>query len=111
MSLVADAERDGARRTLACTEATISIRTLQRWIGEGGADSHDRRRTARRSAPSNKLSDEEREALLAVANSSEFASLPPGTDCAGPSRSGRVHRVRIDALPDLESGLSAASPG
>jgi putative transposase len=78
VSLVADAERDGARRALACTEATISIRTLQRWIREGGAHSHDRRRTARRCAPSNKLSDEEREALLAVANSSEFASLPPG---------------------------------
>jgi putative transposase len=78
VSLVTDAERDGARRSLACAEAAISNRTLQRLVREGGAHSHDRRRTARRSAPSNKLSEEEREALLAVANSSEFASLPPG---------------------------------
>ncbi|MDY7572689.1 hypothetical protein [Actimicrobium sp. CCI2.3] len=68
----------GVRHALACTEATISIRTLQRWIREGGADSHDRRRTARRNTSTNKLGGIEREVLLAIADSSEFASLPPG---------------------------------
>jgi hypothetical protein len=34
-----------------------------------------------------------------------------GPDCASTGRPERIYRVRIDSLPDLESGLSTASPG
>ena len=37
----------------------------------------DRRTTNIRSAPDNKLTDEEREQILVTLNSAEFASLPP----------------------------------
>lgn len=77
MSSVEDAVNNGCRRAVACTEVDISIRTLQRWIRQGGAASHDGRKTAVRRAPANKLSDAEREQILSVVNSAEFASLPP----------------------------------
>ncbi|MBB5200306.1 transposase InsO family protein [Glaciimonas immobilis] len=78
VALVADAERLGSRRSMACAEAAISMRTLQRWLREGGGSSHDRRTSTGRCARPNKLSVAERAILLQVANSDEFASLPPG---------------------------------
>jgi putative transposase len=46
---------------------------LQRWQGAGGGD----QRPMRLQAPKNKLSESEREAVLAVANSAEFGHLAP----------------------------------
>lgn len=40
--------------------------------------SKDERPTAKRPAPSNKLSEEERSVILETCNSTEFASYPPG---------------------------------
>lgn len=54
------------------------MRTFQRWVRDGDdAVTADSRTTCTRPAPSNKLSDDERAQILAVANSEEFASLPP----------------------------------
>ena len=73
---VAEASAAGARRKRACELLGIAPRSLQRWC-QGEELREDARRT-RRDVPANKLSDEEREQILAVANSSEFAKLPPG---------------------------------
>jgi transposase InsO family protein len=56
----------------------ISLRTFQRWVQDGDdAVAADSRTTSTRPEPTNKLSDDERAQILAVANSEEFASLPP----------------------------------
>lgn len=72
---VDEASMAGARRHKACELLGITVRALQRWqqcegLGNDG-------RTNRTYEPQNKLSDAEREQVLAVANSAEFADLPP----------------------------------
>ena len=62
---------------MACGMLDINVRTYQRWARDGGASSTDGRKGAQRGAPANKLSVDERAEILAVANSEEFASLPP----------------------------------
>lgn len=76
MTLIEDAVAGGCRRALACEMLEISLRTYQRWTHEDGG-MKDNRKKARRVAPANKLSDEERAHILAVLNSAEFASQPP----------------------------------
>lgn len=58
----------------ACAEVGITLRTLQRWIREGARE--DGRTTAIKE-PRNKLSEAERQAVLDVCASEEYASLPP----------------------------------
>jgi len=72
---VDEANVAGARRHKACELLGITARALQRWRqpGELGSDG----RTNRVYEPRNKLSDAEREQILAVANTAEFADLPP----------------------------------
>ena len=72
---VDEASAAGARRDQACSLLGIAPRTLQRWrqceelLGDA--------RSTRSYVPANKLSDQEREQIIAVANSQEFADLPP----------------------------------
>jgi len=55
----------------------VSLRTLQRWTEEGDMQA-DARTTTVRPTPANALSQDEREAILAVCNSQEeHAHLPP----------------------------------
>ena len=63
----------GARRARASEVLGLSLRTLQRWQHRPA----DGRPLAVRPVPSNKLTPEEQAAVLAAANSPEFASLPP----------------------------------
>ena len=77
MNLIEEAVTHGARRAPACASLDLSLRTYQRWTREAGVLSEDGRKQAQRAAPANKLSVQEREAILAVANRPEFASLPP----------------------------------
>ena len=72
---VAEASAAGARRHKACELLGIAPRTLERWRQCGGLK-HDAR-TTRAYVPENKLSDQERDQVLAVANSAEFSHLPP----------------------------------
>ncbi len=74
--LIEEAVTAGACRTKACAEMEISARTLRRWT-QGGQVQADQRPLVQRSEPRNKLSEEERTAVLAVCNCEEFASLPP----------------------------------
>lgn len=74
IALVAQATQAGARQERACAVICLSRRTLQRWQREQcRADG----RPARVQAPTNRLSQAERQAVLAVANSDEFGHLAP----------------------------------
>lgn len=74
MDLVAEAVDAGARQDRACAAISLSERTLQRWQRDVLRGD---RRPVRVQAPGNRLSERERAQLLAVANSDEFANLPP----------------------------------
>lgn len=74
MDLVVEAVGAGARQDKACAAISLSERTLQRWQRD---ISRGDQRPVRVQAPSNRLSALERDQLLAVANSEEFASVPP----------------------------------
>ena len=76
VELIDEAVAAGARQCKACEILEISMRTYQRWT-QGEAVLSDGRPEAQRPVPANKLSDEEREAILAVSNSPVFRSLPP----------------------------------
>ena len=76
VGLIDDAVKAGARQVKACEVLEISVRTYQRWR-EGGEVVADRRPTATRPAPSHALTPAERQQVLDVLNSAEFASMPP----------------------------------
>ncbi|MBT0964249.1 IS3 family transposase, partial [Denitromonas iodatirespirans] len=67
----------GARLQPACQCAGITVRTLQRWKAHDGLAVGDRRPEAERALPRHALSEDERARILAVANESRFAALPP----------------------------------
>jgi putative transposase len=78
VELIREAAAAGSRLEPACAELEISLRTFQRWVRDGDdAVAADSRTTGKRPVPANKLSKGERAQILAVANSEEFASLPP----------------------------------
>ena len=76
IDLIHEATGAGARLTRSCEEAGISLRTYRRWY-QCGTVQQDLRPETQRAPPSNKLSKEEQEAIIAVANEPEYASLPP----------------------------------
>jgi len=76
VALIDEAVAAGARCHKACQVLGISARTYQRWTRDDGV-SADQRPEAERPEPANKLTDAEREAILAVANSPAYRSLPP----------------------------------
>jgi len=67
----------GARLSKACRVVDISPRTLQRWREEGSVKADGRQQSGQQREPANKLSEEERQQILAVANEPEFACMPP----------------------------------
>src|SRR6056297_1435630 len=76
VALINKAVSAGARRSKACAELEISDRTLRRWTN-GGEVPPDRRPLTWRPEPANKLSADERAAVLEICNSEQFSSLPP----------------------------------
>lgn len=72
--LIREASVGGARRRLSCEIVGLSVRTLERWEKEQGQV--DKRSTATRKVV-NKLTIEERKAILIVANSPCYQNLPP----------------------------------
>lgn len=77
IELVEEAVTAKCRRGSACEALGISQRTYQRWLRDDGGNLTDGRKGSRRVAPANKLSEDERQQILEVANSAEFASSPP----------------------------------
>ena len=76
VSLINEARACGARLERSCEEADISLRTYRRWYHNGLVQS-DQRPLIPKAAPSNKLTTEERQAIINVANEPEYSSLPP----------------------------------
>lgn len=74
MALIDSATQAGARLDSACRSVGITARTLQRWQRE--PTSEDRRRGPL-SAPGHQLSEQERQAALALLNSAEYRNLSP----------------------------------
>jgi transposase InsO family protein len=74
ISLVEQAIKDGARQDRACEAISLSERTLQRWQRD---QSRGDQRPIRVQQPKNALSAQERQAVLAVAQSEEFGHLCP----------------------------------
>ena len=74
IALVGQAIEDGARQDRACEVISLSERTLQRWQRD---QSRGDQRPLRVQEPKNALSAQERQAVLAVAQSEEFGHLCP----------------------------------
>lgn len=73
---IKEANTAGARMKKACKEVGISLRTYRRWTTDGTIH-QDQRPHCQRPAPSNRLSEEEREQILKICQLPEYASLPP----------------------------------
>jgi putative transposase len=74
IKLIAEACLAGAIKREACKLLGVSMRTIERW--EKHDDLIDKRKQAIRS-PVNKLSEVERNTVLAIANSKTYQNLPP----------------------------------
>lgn len=72
--LIEEANESGARRNKACAVLGITVRTLERWEKADGAQ--DKRKFVLR-VPGNKLTEHERQGVLAMANSEKYRDLPP----------------------------------
>lgn len=76
VELIREACQAGARLKPACAHLGLDMRTYQRWT-QGGQVKIDARPQAKRGEPANKLSAEERTAVLAVCHQIDYAGLPP----------------------------------
>ncbi len=74
IQLVSEAQNDGASQHKACEILGISSKTLQRWQHTGNTAD---KRPLRQQSPANRLSELERQRVIATANASEYADLPP----------------------------------
>ena len=75
VTLIKEAIRSGARQKQSCEVIELSVRTYQRWVRDGIVN--DRRTTTVRPSPANKLSELERQRILAVCNELVYSHLPP----------------------------------
>ena len=76
VELIREARDSGARLDKACEVAVLSKRTYRRWYRAGKVQA-DLRSTAERPKPANKLTENERQQVLATCNEERFSSLPP----------------------------------
>ncbi|WP_353892476.1 IS3 family transposase [Proteinivorax hydrogeniformans] len=77
VELIDEARINGARLAPACEVLSISVRTYQRWTKEKGKIKEDKRPSAKRPTPKNKLTDEERQEIIKTANNPKYVDLPP----------------------------------
>ena len=79
IDLIEEAVAAGARRFKACAVLEIDVRTWQRWkkASEENRLADQRKAAAAERTPDNKLSAQEREAIVAVCKRAEYQSLPP----------------------------------
>lgn len=73
---IAEAQAAGARLAPCCEIVGIDMRTVQRWRNRGVDGGEDERRGPK-TEPGNKLSGKEREDVLKLLNSPEYANLSP----------------------------------
>jgi transposase InsO family protein len=72
-----EARAAGARVSRACEVLEISARTLQRWREQGEVKADGRKSAGVRREPANKLCEHERREILDIANTLQFAHVPP----------------------------------
>jgi putative transposase len=77
IALIDESCAAGARLSEACKVLELSPRTVQRWRQGDTVKTDGRKAAAQDRFPANKLSDGERDAILATANAPQFAHLPP----------------------------------
>ncbi len=75
VALIGEAVQAGARQKQACEVIELSARTFQRWIKGGVVN--DQRLSAARPVPANKLTEQEREAILRICNEPAYSHLAP----------------------------------
>lgn len=75
MAWLDESVQAGSRQAPACAELGLTLRTVQRWREEETLRIDARTTSAK--LPRNRLTEGEREAILAVCNSQPYASLPP----------------------------------
>ena len=76
VDLINEAQEAGASCDKACHEVGMSVRTYQRWR-QGGRASQDQRPQAKRPAPANKLTPQERDQILTICNQTAYQSMAP----------------------------------
>lgn len=76
VALIKEAQSSGARLVKACALLNLSLRTYQRWTTEKNVKA-DQRPLAPRPTPANKLTDEERKAVVSLCNQAAYRSCPP----------------------------------
>ena len=74
--MIKEVSKNGARLIPACKTVGISKWTFERWYKDGEIQ-EDKRKTALRPEPRNKLSKEEYQNVLNIVNHPEFVNLPP----------------------------------
>lgn len=77
VELISEAVKEGAALYKACRELGISKRTYNCWKNTDN-DYIDKRTTCERPEPQNKMTQEEKQRILEICNSEEFASMTPG---------------------------------
>jgi len=75
ITLIKEACANGARKSKACEYLNLSLRTLERWSKANGLE--DKRHCAQRAAPAHKITVQQREEILRIANSKPFCDIPP----------------------------------
>jgi len=78
ITLIEEACASGARLAKACQVVGLSPRTVQRYRQDGHVKADGRKAAAVGRIPANKLSENERTEILAIANQPRYAHLPPG---------------------------------
>jgi len=73
---IKEAVASGARQFKACETIGLCMRTYQRWI-QGDAITRDKRPTAERPEPQNKLTQQEANRIIDICTDPEFADKPP----------------------------------
>ncbi|WP_420844933.1 hypothetical protein [Marinobacter daepoensis] len=76
VALIHEAQSSGARLAKACALLNLSVRTFQRWTTDKAAKA-DQRPLVPRPAPTNKLTDQERQAVVSLSNQKKYQSCPP----------------------------------
>ena len=79
ITLIDEAVEAGAKRCSACEILCISERTYKRWSDERSANgiSEDKRPKAERPEPDNRIPDEDRQEIIDICSSPEYASMSP----------------------------------
>lgn len=76
VTLIEEAQSSGARLVKACALLNLSIRTYQRWTARKAVKA-DQRPLVSRPVPINKLTSEERQAVVSLCNQPRYRSCPP----------------------------------